>query len=427
MRDILVTGLILGAIPFILRHPRIGVLMALWISLMSPHRFSWGFAYDFPFVAITIVATLVGTVITRDPVRLPRQAIIGMLIILVCWMSVTAVLALEPESASTQWMKVMKMFAIVLLTAAVLNSRRDLDWLVWVIVLSIGYFGVKGGIFTLATGGAHRVYGPPGGSYVSDNNAISVALVMTIPLMHYLRQVTSSKWLSRGLLIAMILSGVAILGSQSRGALLAVTAMGFFLWLKARNKAPIAIAVLALVIVAMTVMPDTWLRRMQSIENYQEDRSAQGRINTWTAAFNVANDRLTGGGFEWYSLRTFSQYAPDPTDVHSAHSIYFQVLGEHGYVGLLIFLFLAALSWKAAGHVIRTARANPSIQWAGNLAVAVQVSLIGYAAGGAFVNITYWDLPYLEIIILMILVVQVSSPAPASARRGDVVTLKPTS
>lgn len=52
MRDILVTALILGSLPFILRRPYIGILVWAWVSYMNPHRLTWVFAYDLPFAQI---------------------------------------------------------------------------------------------------------------------------------------------------------------------------------------------------------------------------------------------------------------------------------------------------------------------------------------------------------------------------------------
>jgi len=140
---------------------------------------------------------------------------------------------------------------------------------------------------------------------------------------------------------------------------------------------------------------------MNSISTYEEDGSAMGRINAWKTAINIANDRpLVGGGFELYSKEVFARYAPDPEDVHAAHSVYFQMLGEHGYIGLLIFLGLGIAAWVTARRTIALGRVNPEMQWAAHLARAFQVSLVGYAVGGMFVNIGYWDLVYYEIVIV---------------------------
>jgi probable O-glycosylation ligase (exosortase A-associated) len=254
----------------------------------------------------------------------------------------------------------------------------------------------------LLGGGEYRVYGPPG-NYISDNNGISVALIMTIPLMLYLSTTVSSKWIKWGMYAAIILSGVAVLGSHSRGAFLTILVMLLFLWLKSRRKLVPGLVLVALVPLAIGFMPEKWMSRMQTIETYEADSSAMGRLRTWETLFNLANDRpLVGGGFEPYSSRTVAMYGPPGMDtVHSAHSVYFQMLGEHGYVGLGLFLALGIACWRASGRLVHASRDRPDLVWADNLARATQVSLVGFAVGGTFVNIAYWELPYYEIIILM--------------------------
>jgi putative inorganic carbon (HCO3(-)) transporter len=403
MRDIAISLVLFGSLPFILFRPWIGVLVFAWLSLMTPHRFAFGFAYDFPFAAIVAAATLLGLVFTKDEVRFEPNAVILFLILLPAWTCVTYLFAFEPGPATDRLIEVLKVFLFVLVSAMVLRTRKHVEWMLWVIVVSVGFFGAKGGAFTLLTGGGHRVYGPPGDSFLSDNNAISVALIMVIPLMHYLRGESGSKWIRRGLLAAMVLSGIAVLGTYSRGGLIAVSAMLIFLWFKSRQKIMFALLVIPLVPLAITAMPEHWFDRMNTISTYEEDDSAMGRINAWKTAINIANDRpLVGGGFELYSQATFARYAPDPQDVHAAHSVYFQMLGEHGYVGLLIFLSLGLAAWITARRTIALSRASPEHAWAGNLARAFQVSLVGYAVGGAFVNIGYWDLMYYEIVLVVV-------------------------
>jgi probable O-glycosylation ligase (exosortase A-associated) len=412
MRDIAISLVIFGSLPFILFRPWIGVLMFAWLSLMTPHRFAFGFAYDFPFAAIVATVTLIALVVTKDEVRFESSAVVWLLILLPAWTCVTYLFALEQVAATARLTEVLKVFLFVLVSAMVLRTRKHLHWMLWVIVISVGYFGAKGGAFTLVTGGMHRVYGPPGDSFLSDNNAISVALIMVIPLMYYLRDESRSRWIRHGLLAAMVLSGIAVLGTYSRGGLLAVSAMLIFLWFKSRRKALFALLLIPLVPLAITAMPERWFDRMNTISSYEEDASAMGRINAWKTAINIANERpLVGGGFELYSGSTFAKYAPDPEDVHAAHSVYFQMLGEHGYVGLLIFLALGFTAWSTARRTIALAKIKPQHAWAGNLARAFQVSLVGYAVGGMFVNIGYWDLMYYEIVIVLVAFRIASAPA----------------
>jgi hypothetical protein len=41
-------------------------------------------------------------------------------------------------------------------------------------------------------------------------------------------------------------------------------------------------------------------------------------------------------------------------------------------------------------------------KWASDLAAMIQVSLIGYAVGGAFLGLAYFDLPYHLMIIVLL-------------------------
>ena len=90
-------------------------------------------------------------------------------------------------------------------------------------------------------------------------------------------------------------------------------------------------------------VPQSWYERMSTIQTYQTDQSALGRINAWHTAFNVAKDRVTGGGFEMWITPVFRQYAPDPFNVRDVHSIYFEVMGEHGFIGFGLFVLLITM------------------------------------------------------------------------------------
>ena len=403
MRDLLITAIIFGMLPIVFKRPWIGALMFVWVSLMTPQRFAFGFAYDFPFAYLIAVCTLLGLLLTRDELRYDMNIVMFLLILFPLWMCVTYAFALERENGYGRWVEVMKVFLFIHVSALVLRTRRHIELLLWVIVVSVGLFGIKGGLFTILSGGQNKVYGPPGDSFMSDNNAISVALVMAIPLMYYLRSVATSRWVRHGLVASMVLSGVAVLGSYSRGALLGAGAMLLFLFFKSQSKLLFGAALVVIVPLAVGLMPSAWTDRMNTISNYEQDASAMGRINAWHTAVNVANDRpLVGGGFEMYTPATFARYAPDPNAIHAAHSVYFQMLGEHGYVGLLIFLAIGATTWLTARRLIAATSFDPESQWAGKLARAIQASLVGFAAGGAFVNIGYWEPPYYEVLILLV-------------------------
>jgi probable O-glycosylation ligase (exosortase A-associated) len=232
-------------------------------------------------------------------------------------------------------------------------------------------------------------------SFIADNNAIAVALIMVIPLMRYLQLTSPYRYVRWGLGAAMLLCGVAALGTYSRGALLAAFAMVVFLWWKGRHKLPVLLVIFLSVPFALSSMPEKWYERMETIKTYEADGSARMRLNAWATMINLANDRpLTGSGFE-VGQGVYDRYSPDPQfPTQTAHSIFFQALGEHGYVGLGLYLFLLCAFWLKANAIIRTAKSRAELAWAGQLSLMMQVTLFGFMVGGAFLSLASFDVPY---------------------------------
>jgi probable O-glycosylation ligase (exosortase A-associated) len=401
MRDLFVTAVIFSLIPFIFKRPWVGILLWSWLGYMNPHRLGWGFAYNFPFAMIVGLVTIAAFLFSREKKEMLWTRETVLLLIFLGWMLFTTFFAFNPDWAWLQWNKVWKIQLMVVLTALILKERRHVHWLVWVIALSLGFYGVKGGLFTIANGGAYRVQGP-GGTFIGGNNEIALAMVMAIPLIRYLHLQETRKWAKFGLASAMVLTGIAAIGTQSRGGLLAMGAMGVFLWLKSRHKLITGIYIAIAVAVLAAVMPEAWYERMGTIKTYDEDLSAQGRINAWHTAFNLAKDRVTGGGFETWIAPVFRHYAPDPFNVRDVHSIYFEVMGEHGFIGFGLFILIGVLAWIRAQQIINRCHKDAERKWAADLAAMIQVSLVGYAAGGAFLGMAYFDLPYHLMIILVL-------------------------
>jgi probable O-glycosylation ligase (exosortase A-associated) len=184
--------------------------------------------------------------------------------------------------------------------------------------------------------------------------------------------------------------------------LLALVAMGGFLWLRSHNKLWLGLALLALAPLMFAFMPESWVERMRTIQTYEQDLSAQGRINAWWMAFNAAKDRITGLGFATASNELFAIYAPNPDLYLAAHSIYFQVLGEHGFPGLFLFLMVWFTTWLCANWIRRHSRSVAELQWAFVLASMIQVSMVAYLVGGTFLSLSYFDLPYYELAAVVI-------------------------
>ncbi|MHB1176680.1 MAG: putative O-glycosylation ligase, exosortase A system-associated [Sulfuriferula sp.] len=402
LRDLFVFAAVFGSLPFILKKPYLGIYMWSWLGYMNPHRLAWGLAYDFPFAFVVAIVTVMGIAFSSESKRIPwtRENIV--LLIMIGWMLVTTIFSLYPDLAWLQLEKVAKIQLMVFLTMMLINTREKLETLVLIIALSLGFYGIKGGIFTIVHGGAYRVQGPFG-TFIGGNNEMALALIMTIPLIWYLHLNARKAWLRHGYTAALFLCAIAVVGSQSRGALVGGLAMGTFLWLKTRNKLFTGLIMALAVAAIVSIMPAEWYQRMNTIDTYQTDDSAQGRINAWWTAFNLSKDRpLVGGGFDTFQPGVFKVYAPNPYNVHDVHSIYFEMLGEHGYVGFGLFMLLAWLTWRKGARIIRECGKDPNRKWAADLARMLQVSMIGFASAGAFLGLANFDL-YYHLIAIMVM------------------------
>jgi probable O-glycosylation ligase (exosortase A-associated) len=357
-------------------------------------------------------------------VRIPWSAPTVLLLLFVVWMNVSTLFALAPQEAHPQWLKVMKTMLMTFVMLVAIEEERQIKWLGWVLVLSLGFYGVKGGIFTLLGGGANRVFGPPG-SDIEDNNDLALGLLMTIPLLWYLQGGFTKRWVRLGLVGAIALCALAALGTYSRGALIAAAAMIAFALLKSRGRMAFVLPVLALAVLTLTLMPEHWFERMGTIGAYGDDKSSLGRLNAWQMTFNLALDRpFVGGGFQLYQPDIYERYAPNPTMVLAAHSIYFSALGEHGFIGLALFASFMFASWKTATWIVRRSAGRAEQRWAGGLATAIQASLVGYIVGGAFLSMLYFDVAYYLIAVLILVrqhiekVGSTSQQAQADAKRA---------
>lgn len=402
MRDVVFTAFVGVCGLFVPRAAWFGVLLLAWLGYMNAQRMCYGFAFAMPFVAVITGLTVFGMVISSERKSIPWTREVFVLLAFIAWMNVTVWFALNPEDAWPEWNRCMKIQILTFLAMMLMKDRLRLNLLVWVIVVSIGVYGLKGGLFALATGGNYHVQGPEF-TFIEDNNNLALALSATVPLMRYLQLIAQSHTVRLALSGLMALTCLAILSSYSRAGFLALLAIAILMVLKSRRKVLFTVFLAASLAAMLMFMPQQWYDRMHTIDKYHQDPSAQGRLNAWQFAINLAADRpWVGGGFKAFSPELFRIYAPEPENQHDAHSIYFQVLGEQGYPGLALFLLLWVLTWRSAAGVKKMVKPWAELKWLSDLAAMSQVSLAAYLIGGAFVTLAYFDLPY-HILCIVVL------------------------
>src|SRR2546425_1806370 len=194
MRDYVLTLLIFLLVPVCLLRPWLGFIAWYWLGLMNPHRLTWDFACSMPFAAWIGGATLVGMVFARDrkPIAWNREMIL--MVVLLAYFAFTTLFAWAPDNAWPQLNKVAKIFVMTILMTMFIYGEGRIKAMLYTIALSLGFYGLKGAVFVVSTGGAGQVQGPEG-SFLEGNTFIGLALVMVLPLLLYLGREEQRRWL----------------------------------------------------------------------------------------------------------------------------------------------------------------------------------------------------------------------------------------
>lgn len=427
IRDIVLTVVVVALLPVCVARPWIGVLVWSWLGYMNPHRLTWSFAFSIHFAEMVAIATFIGMLLGTDDERRPLPWFRETRLLAALWgiYTLTTLAAFYPDDAWPQWSKVSKVLVFTFIPLLYFQNRERLRYLFLVVAMSIGFYGLKGGIFSLRSGGIHNVMGPEG-TFIGGNVEIGLALNMMLPFLLYLAREEPRRWL-RGLLLAMfVFSIVAVIFTYSRGAILGLPVVLMMLFLRARRRLVGIVAFCVLAYFVTSYAPEQWFGRMETIQTYEQDRSAMMRLDSWYVAWRFALDHpLMGGGF-WVlpNDEVFERYLAEFVRSQSAHSIYLTVLADHGFPGLAVFIGLIVSCFASLFALRRKLARRPDGAQLAGYCQMIEASLIVYLVSGAFVSQAYWDLFY-ALVAFVILLRAIARREGVAARRARAKAVTP--
>ena len=394
MRDIVFILFMIIGIVAIFRWPYIGMMLWVLLSIMNPHVETYR-AQSVPWNLIVAIVTVAAWILSSERKLLPSGTTTALVFLLLFWTTFNTCFAFAPSISWYYWNVAWKTVAMAVIASMMTTSMVRFHALMWVVTLSLGYFGVKGGLFTLLTGGHYAVFGP-GASMIADNNSLAGALVMILPIINYLRIHSESRPIRVGIVVALVLVVTSILGSYSRGAYIGFAVLAVAYWLRSKNKILFPILAIIVLLPLLYFMPESFYERAASIQDYTTDSSIQHRFDSWYVAYRYAMDHFPfGAGF--YGLTQYGVWAlyMPPGMLFAAHSIYFQVLGEQGVIGLVLYLLIIGSTFLNLRAVKRNTKDKPDFVWASDLAEMMQLSFLAFCVCGAALPIDFFDLFFL--------------------------------
>ena len=395
-----------------LRRPFIWVLTYVYIDTLAPQKIGWGIINSVPVSLIAFAAAFAGWLLA-DPktgARFTfRQALIVAILVLCAYTTATADF---PVFAKIKWDWVWKALVFAIFLPLTLTTRLRLEATVLTMVLTAAAIIINGGIKTVFGGGGYGTLS----LYVNDNSGmyesstISTVAIATIPLILWLVKygtVFPPDWRVKAFGYALIFACLILpIGMEARTGLVCIAVL-LVLALRDVKKRLLYIGGAALVgVMALPFIPASYYERMGTLEATDEDTSASTRIAVWEWTIDYVAEHPMGGGFDAYRGNKFTYKTPkrvdtgntvsvsyeDTTDQGRAyHSAVFEMLGEQGYLGLLLWLWLHALGLWHMERIRRgwRGREGAGEQWQAPLAVALQIGQIIYLVGSLFQGIAY--------------------------------------
>ncbi|MEM6414819.1 MAG: putative O-glycosylation ligase, exosortase A system-associated [Pseudomonadota bacterium] len=430
MRDVLILTVIVLSLLAAFRHPFAGILLWAWFSLMTPHLMAYG-VYGIPLNAIIAAGTIASCFAHGEFQRVRITPISVLLVIFALLLYFSQLFSLAPEVSGEYFDRFFKTLIFIILISLTATTKLRVNALVWMLVISIGYFGAKGALFTLVTLGEYRVQGVTK-AILEDNNHMGIALVSILPMILYLRGQSSVALVKHGLAVLVGLCVLAIIGTHSRGAFVSLVAFAGFLWLQSKHKIAITAALALMIPPAIAFMPSKWMDRMNSIQTATQDESFMGRVLSWQNNWELAKQNpFTGAGLRvaYEPDVVAREISPERADsAIAAHSIYFEILGGAGFLALAIYLSIFAVAFLTSTSLAREPvkgrfaaldhKAHPL--WARRFGYFAQISLVAFGLGGASVSLEMWD-GYWIIIAL----VAASAAIPGYKDKKETVGITP--
>lgn len=414
-------------------RPDLMMCLLVWINAYKPQETSFGFLAGQPLSMYLTLYFFVVFVFNLKKIRIPRAPMyhflaLGFMLII----SLSTYFAQFPHLAILKYDVAIKTLIITYLIPFVINNKKQIEAFVWTGIISLGTFAFFGGVKSLLGGGGYGVALISGGSMWTEGSILTNQMISLIPICLYLyksseiaRDKLIFKWLALGYAFCAVL---IMIGTQARSGLVCLIILAIAGWYFSKSKFKVGLVLAMLPFILLPLAPDAWFERMSTIQSkdvVKGEASAMGRVMVWRWTVDYVSDRpFLGGGFNSYLANSglLQSYAKEGEVIiqtrgfKAFHNIMFEVLGEHGYLGLIWYLgmlnYIFFCNYK---------RRNSDEVWIRNLSRAMMVSMLVYCAGGMFVNYSMYPwLYFLFGITASLNLLQVSHKEPAEDNQSTI-------
>lgn len=415
MRDLFILLMLLFLFGAACKRPFLMTLAYLYVDLVQPQQISYYLVNSVPVSMIFGAAAVLFFLIFDDKRGLGFGRLQVMMVIFLVWITFTTFNAQLGDQAWIKWDPAWKAIIFGVFLPAVLRTRQRIEAAVLFIVLCVGSITITGGIKTLLGGGGYGTMSllvdSNTGLYESSTiSAVSVSLIPLVVYCYLHNSIFPKQRLTLLLAAGLIFSAMLIpVGTEARTGLVCLALLAFLTFLRAKRKLLFAAGAAVVMVAAVPFLPDSFTGRMSTIKTYDEDNSASTRIAVWNWTLDFVKDHPFGGGFYAYKLNRIEVQVRERSgegnsarettrtvfdEARAFHSSYFEVLGEHGYPGLAIYLAMLIMALLQLRGLAKRFRLSEGREWISKLATALSDTLLIYMTGSLFAGVAFQSTLY---------------------------------
>lgn len=412
MRDLAFVGFLVALLGLGIKRPFLFVLAYAYVDIVSPQRLTYLLFNALPVSQIVIALAILGWALFEDKRNMRVATRQALLLALLVYCGITTLGADFPVEALEKWDWVWKALAFAIFLPLTLHTRLRIEALILYLILCAASIIIVGGIKTLASGGGYGVLHlmVTNNSGLYESSTIATVAIAIVPLILWLIRhgtIYPPEWRVSVFGYALAFACVLIpIGTEARTGLVCIGVLGLLLLRFNRRRFVWLGLIGATGLMALPLLPATFTDRMETIQDYKADSSASTRLAVWAWTWDYAKDHPLGGGFEAYRANEL-RIEKTETDQRGAqteqkqiveydagrayHSAYFEMLGEQGFPGLILWLLVQAIGlWRMEALRRRYVRRNREREaWVAPLAIALQHAQIIYLVGALFVGIAF--------------------------------------
>ncbi len=402
LRGILMIFLIVGGFAAILIRPKIGIFFIFLVTILRDgFLYEWFQpVYDLHLPQIIMILTLIAWLfhIQEYPLRFNRDITLMLVYFLV--ICSTRFFAGTPVFDHPLVNENLRTIATFFLVVQLIRTPKDMRAVLWTFVAMHLFLALRAYYFYKTD---YMDIALPNYVYV-NRNSFAGELAAMLPIAYMLGNATKNKPLRYLGLFTALWCIIGVILTYSRGGLLGVFVGIACLMLVEKRKMKFIVIILLLTGLILPRLSEKYTGRIETIETYQEDASAMGRVAANYAALNMFKENpLMGVGAGNFNdaimAYTPPEYVKWVEEGKSVHNIIMQVASDMGILGLAIFFLLIFGGFK--NSFIKVAENTPEREGTINLlrmlGIALFVSFVTAQFGqGAYFGRLFYLLAFLS-------------------------------